>query len=311
MKENNPPSPYQNEVGIDISKAALAVHSDGKRKDHPNTQAGVSKLVTELLAKEGKTRVTCEATGSYGDILILTCLERGLPVSQVNPNRIKHFSLSYGKRAKTDTIDSKHIALYAGERNPPCLGKEWMRSHGLRERHRRLTALIRMRSAQLASIDKFRDKGTIGEIRSLIKIIEKRIAKQTASLLEAVREDETLSAKRAVMEKVEGVGPKTCLSLLIDVPELGSLNRKDVAAVLGLAPHSNESGTFKGKRRVRGGRKKPRTALYMAALSASRCNPQLKPVYDRLVAAGKPAKVALVAVARKLLVYLNTQLKPL
>ena len=311
MKENNPPSPYEIEVGVDISKAVLAVHSQGARKDWPNTPAGVSKLVATLLANKAPTRITCEATGSYGDLLILTCLREGLPVSQVNASRVRHFALSFGKLAKSDTIDARHISLYAAERNPPCLGDGWLRAHGLKARHRRLAALIRMRTAQLASIDKFRDKAIIREIRSLVGILDKRIEKQAAALVEAIDRDAAMAAKRAVMEKVEGIGPKTSVSLLINVPELGRLNRRDVAAIVGVAPHSNDSGTFNGRRRVRGGRKKPRTALYMAALCASRCNPQLKPVYDRLVAAGKPAKVAIIAVARKLLVYLNTQLKPL
>ena len=311
MKENNPPSPYENEVGIGISKAVLAVHSKGARKDWPNTPAGVSKPVATLLADKARTRVTCEATGSYGDLLILTCLREGLPVSQVNASRVRHFALSFGKLAKSDSIDARHIALYAAERNPPCLGDAWLRAHGLKERHRRLSALVRMRAAQLASIDKYRDKAIIREIRSLAAVLDKRIDKQTAALAAAIDRDAAMAAKRAVMEKVEGVGPKTSASLLIDVPELGSLNRRDVAAIVGLAPHSNDSGTFSGRRRVRGGRKKPRTALYMAALTASRCNPHLRPVYERLVAAGKPAKAAIIAVARKLLVYLNTQLKPL
>jgi transposase len=308
---DNRTSPYLTEVGIDVSKATLRVHRGGAQEDWENTPASIRKLLAALAKGGGSFRITCEATGSYDTALILACLEKGVPVSQANPAHVKSFIRSFGRHAKTDAIDARYIALFARERNPATLGDEWLGNHRLRESHRRLRALVEMRSAQLASVDKYRDKAIVREIRAVVAYLEKRIAKYEAALLKAVETDRSLAAKREVMEKVAGVGTKTCLSLLIEVPELGTLNRRDIAGLVGLAPQHCESGTYKGSRRLRGGRKRPRSALYMAALTACRCNRELAAFYKRMREAGKPAKVAIIAVARKLLVYLNTQLKPL
>jgi transposase len=304
-------STYQTEVGIDVSKETLRVHIDGKQKDWSNTPVSVAKLIDECFKNNGNFRITCESTGSYDAILICLCLEKGAPVSQVNPTHVKNFIRSFGRHAKTDTIDACLIARFARERDPALLGKAWLANHHLKEIQRRIRALTKIRSSHLASIDKYRDKSVVREIRSLITVIDSRIAKHTATLDALIAADEHLAARRKIIEAVVGVGPKTCRSLLIDLPELGSLSRGSIAGLVGLAPQHDDSGTHNGSRRIRAGRKEPRSALYMAALSAARYNPNIKPVYERLREAGKPAKVAIVAIARKLLIHLNTQLKPI
>lgn len=296
-------------IGIDISKDTLSVSIDGKALELANSRDGMRKLLA-AIAKAGRPcHVCCEATGSYGELLIRTLLDADIPVSQVNPVLIKDYIRSYGRIAKTDRIDASFIARYAADRKPAPMPKSALRLLELRETHRQLRHLVRLRANLLASIDKYLDPVSIKAVRSHVAYFGREIRKLQARLLTEVKAAPALHAKYKALAAIHSVGPATALTLLLDMPELGTLNRRQAAALAGLAPVHNDSGNFKGQRHIRRGRKAPRSVLYMAALTASFKNPALMPFYQQLRARGKHHQEALIAVARKLLVHINTTLK--
>lgn len=300
---------YQLEVGIDISKHILSVYVLEKRRDYPNTKPGLTKLFKDLSKLKKTFRITCESTGSYGALLILRALEKRVPVSQVNPTQIKDYIRSFGRLAKTDNIDARYIAKYGEDRNPPVLDQSWQEVFGHKETLRQVRHFIRLRSELKASLDKYQNKSLIKNIEKTVRHLDREITKLEGKLITGIKESPKLSARYDALLAVHSVGPKTAMSLVLEMPELGTLNRKEVAALAGLAPMHNESGNHDGQRHIRRGRKGPRTALYMAGFSASFRSPMFKPFYNQLIERGKPHQKAVIAVARKLLIYLNTQLK--
>ena len=306
----NSESIYQLEVGVDISKAILSVHVLGKRIDYPNTKPGLTKLFTALTKHKKSYRITCESTGSYGALLIMRAFEKKIPISQVNPVQIKDYIRSFGKLAKTDSIDACFIAKFSADRNPPILGESWKEVFALKESLRTLRQFIGLRSELKASQDKYQSKIETKRNEKAVRYFDREIKTLEAFIITGIKENRNLSKRFETIMEVKGVGPKTAMSLVLEMPELGSMNRKQAAALAGLAPMHNESGNHDGERYIRRGRKGPRTALYMASFVASRCNPMFKSTYDDLIERGKPHKKAVIAVARKLLIYLNTCLKP-
>lgn len=300
---------YQHEVGIDVSKHILSVFVLEKRKDYPNTKLGLTKLFSELSKLKTSYRITCESTGSYGALLILKALEKSIPVSQVNPVQIKDYIRSFGRLAKTDSIDARYIAKYSEDRNPPVLDQGWQEVFGHKETLRQLRHFMRMRSELKASLDKYQDKSLSKNIEKTVRHFDREITKLEEKLTAGIKENPKLSLRYEALLKVHSVGPKAAMSLVLELPELGTLNRSEAAALVGLAPMHNESGNHDGQRHIRRGRKGPRTALYMAAFNASFKNPMFKPFYKQLIERGKPHQKAVIAVARKLLIYVNTQLK--
>lgn len=301
---------YDVEIGVDVSKASLDVSAGGKVERLPNTKAGAIQLLRKFRPKAATFRVSCEATGTYSHTLIKACLHANVPVSQLNPLQVKHYIRSSGRLAKTDAIDAEKIRQFAFHHQPPRIKNNWLELDRLRQYQRRMEALIKVRSAAKASIDKYDEATILKELKTEINRLTRKIDDYTKKLETLLKLHPELVAKRKLMETVKGIGPVTSLSLILHMPELGELNRREVATLAGLAPIHRESGKKHGKRKIGGGRKSPRTALYMAALSASKYNDQLTGFYQQLRSRGKLAKVALTAVARKLVIYLNTLLKP-
>ncbi|MBY0400064.1 IS110 family transposase [Myxococcota bacterium] len=292
-------------AGVDVSKDHLdwTVGSVAEVRQVPNTPAGVRRLVRKLQRLE-LDRVVFEATGGYERLLFQALVDAGLPVVRVNPKRVRDFGKGLGILAKNDRIDARLLAVFGAKAEPrldTARSAEGRRMGELAARRRQLVQLITMEKNRREQMPRW----LRADQESLIRILEGRVAKIDALLDETIAQDAQQKDRFERLQTVPAVGAKTARAILADLPELGRLDRRKIAALAGLAPFAKDSGRKTGLRSIQGGRAAPRTALYLAALIASRFNPTLKPVYDRLRAAGKPGKVALVAVARKLLTILN------
>jgi transposase len=307
------PQPPHHEIGVDVSKDTLDVFDGRDHWQVPNTAAGIRRLLKRCLAPgpPAQGRLTLESTGRYGHLLAAMALEAGLPVTMANARAVRDFARSTGRLAKTDRIDASMIARYAAAINPPLLDQSWKDHQAFVELHRRMRALIGQIAAQKASLHQYRQPAIRAEIRREIGMLEKRVAGYETRLNTLVAASPAMTARQTAMLAIKGVGKRTALALLSNFPELGRLNRQEAAALAGLAPMNRDSGTMRGKRCIQGGRALVRTALFQAALSASRYHPKLCVFYRNLRNTGKSARLALCAVARKLLIQINTTLKPI
>ncbi len=292
-------------VGIDVGKSWL----DVARWDQPftwrvaNTPAGIAELLDEL-APDRPELIVMEATGGYEQLLAQTLLGAGLPVAVVNPTRVRALAKATGKLAKTDRIDAHLIADYAAKVQPQPLAPQTSQEIQLKALLARREQLVVMHTAEL---------NNLGTTHASLKAdVEAHLAFLEARIQDLVAEIEALVAslpewrERAEhLDSIPGVGWVTALTVVADMPELGQLDRQSVAALAGLAPFNRDSGQKRGKRRIFGGRKRVRRVLYMACLSASRHNPVIRALYQRLIEKGKPKKVALTACMRKLLTIMN------
>ena len=297
-------------AAIDVGKERLdeALGSEGERFSQPNQSRAVKQLC-QRLAQVGCARVLIEG-GAYQIALIAALQAAQLPVVIVNPRRVREFAQSIGQLAKTDEIDARVLALY-GERVEPALRElPDQQSQALRALWVRREQLIEMLVMEENRLEHAPPKARAvrHNLRSHIDYLRKQIKQADDDLDREVR-NSPLWDKSEMLSSVPGVGRVLTVALLSDLPELGRLNRGEIAALAGVAPFNCDSGNLRGQRRIAGGRKRLRRALYMAAIAAARCNPILRPFYLRLRAAGKPAKVALVAVMHKLLLILNAMLK--
>lgn len=302
------PSPYI-EVGIDLSKDKLDVAFDGKMISVSNDTKGIHSLFLKLSYLQESYRLNCEATGPYSRILVGECLKSKIPISIVNPCSVRNFARASGQVAKTDKIDALLIARYAKTFNPELVGDTWFQKIRLSQFLQRIDFLTATRARCKASLDSYNDPEILKEIRREICALDKRIETYQAKIDREISQNKELNERREKLKEIKGVGENTSTTLIITVPELGSMNRKEVAALFGLAPMNKDSGRVTGKRMIKHGRSRPRRALYMAALSACRHHPSLSQYYKKIRENGKPAKVALVAIARKLAIMLNTSLK--
>jgi transposase len=297
------------EIGVDLGKQSFDASINGSCRTWPNTPAGINRFLKHLQSLNRPVRVSCEATGGYTRRLVVTCLHQGIPIALLNARSVRAFARATGCLAKTDRIDAGIIARHAATFDPPTLDAAWEREERLRQFHQRLDALIDARARRRTSLEYYDDPEIRAEIKREITALGKRIETYQARIDHHIAEDATLARKREIMRRTIGVGPATSTTLAVTFPELGTLNRKQAAALAGLAPMNRDSGAARGRRTIQAGRSKPRKALYMAALTAAHRNPMFIPQYQQLIARGKPVKVALCAIARKLLVHLNTQLK--
>lgn len=300
---------YELEVGVDIAKATFRAQIGTKQSDYKNAKSGFSSLLKDIRKCSSSFRITCESTGGYEDQLISFCLENQIPVSQCNPVHIKHFIRSHGRYAKTDTIDAGYITKYAEERTPETLEEGWLKTKERRELQLRIDFLVKENGSRKSTLDKYSNKAILAEIKRDIKVNVTKIKKHRKELKKLIDDDQQLARIRKVLETVIGVGEVTSMTLINTLPELGKVNRKEIASLVGVAPNHHDSGNMKGYRKIYGGRERPRTALYVAALVAATHNPHLKVFYQSLKNEGKKTRVALIAVARKLLVHLNSLLK--
>ena len=301
--------PSREEIGVDVSKAFLDSFQAGSQKRIPNSTTEIRRWL-RALAATGPVRVSAEATGCYTRELVGVCLDLGIPISLLNPRNVRSFAKAKGQLAKTDKIDARLIAEYASAFDPPALDEGWPARDELRQLHCRLQQLIASRAKRRTSLEQYHSKTIRAEVKREIVALSKRIETYQATIDEMIRSCQ-LQQRREIMEKTIGIGAATSATLLIHLPELGQLNRREAAALAGLAPMNRDSGAGRGRRTIQAGRSEPRKALYMAALTAAHRNPDFMSFYSRLRDQGKPVKVCLVAVARKLLIQINSNLKNL
>ena len=295
-------------AGLDVAKASLQLHFQDRSYDLPNTPAGHVQIVKRLTAVPG-VHVVCEATGGYERAVVAAFHAAQVPVSVINPSRSRQFARASGKRAKTDPIDAAVLAAFGKAFTPAPTARRAEAETKLAELSTRRAQLLDLRITEEMRADSCAEPSLRKLAVSFVAQIQKQIDKIEALTEELLAENKLLDCQVQRLDNITGVGRITAVTVLAHMPELGHLNRRQAGALAGLAPHNRDSGAWSGQRHIGGGRAEVRRALYMAALSASRRNPILKPFYDRLIAAGKPSKVALTAVMRKLIVLMNQILK--
>lgn len=304
------PNPAPVYVGIDVAKATLQVHCQGRQSEFPNARAARGKLCRELKTLP-TVQVICEATGGYECDLVQALHQSNIPVSVVNPAQVRAAAQAQGQRAKTDRIDAAMLSDYGQRFQPPLTPPTSKIQRQLVALTRWLQQLIQAQATAKTQAEHLDDKFVLTQHQSLLDYYESQIKAVEDKLKALLKKDFELRRRVETLDAIKGVGLRTAFLILAHLPELGQLNRQQVAALAGLAPWTRESGTMKGMRCIGGGRPEVRRALYMPALSAVECNPVLRTFHQRLIAKGKLPKVALTAVMRKLLVYMNHQLKSL
>jgi transposase len=299
-------------VGIDVAKATLEVFCAELplAPQVPNAPVGIRSLCQALRRHRAKVLVVCEATGGLEAALVEALHQAHLAVSVVNPRRARDFAKACGRLAKTDRIDARVLAEFGRRLQPeptpapePCL-------QALAALVARREELVQMRVAEQNRLHASVQPEVRASLQRAIERLGREIQRLEAVLEGLCQSQPALAQKRATLCAVAGVGPVCATTLLATVPELGTLSAGQCAHRLGVAPLNCDSGTWRGKRHIYGGRRFARRVLYMAAMGAAHTNPVLAPFYQRLIAAGKPPKVALVAVMRKLVLYLNGLLRP-
>jgi transposase len=295
-------------AGLDIAKLNLQLHLAGRLYDLPNTAAGHRRLL-KLLASHPSVQVICEATGGYERDVVAALHEVNVPVSVLNPARVRHFARAAGQRAKTDPIDAALLSAYGPALQPKPTAPRTEQEQQLTELVRRRAQVLDILVMQRQQADRLTLPALRRQAQSLVRRLERDLIQIQDQLKDLRAQASPLNQRVQKLEAITGVGTITALSVLAELPELGTLNRGQAAALAGVAPHPRESGQWQGRRSIGGGRAPVRRALYMAALVAARSNGQLKNFYQRLRSAGKPAKVALTAVMRKLIVLMNHILK--
>ncbi len=300
-------------VGVDVSKGRLDVfvRPTAERFSVPNDAAGVDALLARLLEQEQArpALVVLEATGGFERPLAAALAASGLAVAVVNPRQARDFARATGRLAKTDQIDAENLARFAEAVRPsprPIPDEEARALGEILARRRQIVSMLTAENNRLVATV---TKPVKRRIEAHVRWLEKELARTDRDLDEAIKESPTWRENEALLRSVPGVGPVLAKTLLAELPELGSLTAKQLAALVGVAPLNCDSGILRGKRAVWGGRSGVRAALYMGALVAARRNPTIREFYERLVAAGKPKKVALVACMRKLLIILDAVLK--
>ena len=292
-------------VGIDVAKANLDVHvlPSGEAFAVDREAAGIDALIARLRPL-APSIVAIEATGGLESVVVASLGAAGLPVVVVNPMQVRAFAKALGKRAKTDPIDAVVIAEFAQATRPTVRPLADAETTALADRVARRRQLIQMITAegQREQRASSRTKKSIQRIR---KALEKELKVIEREIDEAIKNSPMWRHNEKLMISVDGVGPAISRTIIAELPEIGTLDRREIAALAGLAPFTRQSGQWKGKEFISGGRISLRAALFMGAMVAARHNPELKAFYERLLAAGKPKMVALIAVARKLLTILN------
>jgi transposase len=296
-------------VGIDVSKAELqvATRPEGKPIIFANTEDGIALLI-DCLKPLCPNLVVLEATGGLEISLVNALAVNEFPVVVVNPRQIRDFAKAIGRLAKTDRIDAEVIVQFAEALRPPLRplkDEQTQRLHALNTRRRQLVAMIRSEQNRLTSAPKW----TLKEIQTHLNWLKKALEKIDRDISDLIKGSSIWREKEAILRSFKGVGPVTSATLLAALPELGAIGSKPLSALIGVAPLNRDSGQFRGKRAVWGGRDNVRSVLYMATMAAIRFNPVISAFYTRLRDAGKPHKVAITACMRKIIVTLNSMIK--
>ncbi len=297
----------QDIIGVDIAKDWIDSHtlSTGQGKRLASTRSTLARFA----ARMGDALVVFEASGGYERPLMEALAEAGVAFARVNPRQAREFARATGRLAKTDRVDAAMLAEMGRalrlEPSPPR-AQERVR---LAELMARRDDLSDMRRREANRIKQARDAWVKKDIKTVLRALERRLVRVEAEISARIEADEALARDAARLQSMPGIGPILAASLVARLPELGRLDRRAIASLAGLAPHACDSGVFRGKRRIWGGRAEVRRSLYLAGFIASRYDPRLRAFRSRLEAAGKPTKVAIVAVARKLLTILNAMFR--
>lgn len=316
---DNTPHAVPDHAGIDVSKDHLDLAfvsgpsgasgaSGGGARRVGNDPAGIDTLVKLLLERQ-PARVILEATGGYERPLAAALCAAGLPAVVVNPRQVRDFARAMGKLAKTDAIDAAVLALFGQKLEPPVrplADEELLALQDLLARRRQL---VQMHTAESNRLGQARHQPVRASIQRALEFLDRQIEELDAQIDEGIKASPAWMEKVDLLKGVPGVGDKTARALVAHLPQLGECSRQQVAALIGVAPINRDSGAMRGQRSTWGGRSHLRAVLYMATLTATRCNPQIRVQYQKLLAAGKRKKVALVACMRKLLVILNAMIR--
>lgn len=295
-------------AGLDIAKASLQLHLAGKFHLLTNDVKGHQQLLKELAAHP-TAHIICEATGGYEQAVLRVLHTAALAVSLIEPARVRHFAKAKGLRAKTDPIDAAVLSDYGTALQPAVTPPDTDQQRQLTELSTRRQQLLDLKNMESNRAEHYQERFAQKQSRQLLAALEKQIAQCDAALVALIAADAGLQKKVERLDAIPGVAFTTAALVLAQMPELGQLTAASAAALAGVAPYNRDSGAQTGVRHIAGGRGVVRRALYMAALSAVQHDPILKAFYLRLRAAGKKAKVALVAVMRKLVILMNRLLK--
>ncbi len=297
-------------VGIDVSKSTLeiAIHETGESWSCNNSTEGGAGLVPKLKQLQA-TSIVLEATGGFETLVTAILAAADLPVIVVNPRQVRDFAKATGQLAKTDLIDAQVLAYFAAAIDPqprPTKSAEAQHLHALLARRRQIVEMI---GAEKNRLTNNRDRAVVKDLKIHIAWLERRLKSSDDELQRLLKDSPIWSQHDSLLRSVPGVGPVLSLTLLAQLPELGQLNRREIAKLVGVAPFNRDSGRWRGSRHIWGGRAAIRSPLFMATLCAIRINPTIKCFYQRLIKVGKPPKVAITACMRKLLTILNIMIK--
>ena len=297
-------------VGIDVAKDRLDVHLRPSGEAFAVARDG--KGLEELTARLGGLAVALvvlEATGGFEVTVAATLCAAGLPLAVVNPRQIRDFARATGRLAKTDALDAAAIAHFAEAVHPEPRPVPDEQARALGELVTRRRQIVEMMVAERNRRQRLTSRRMVKSVDRLLKALQRELSDLETDLNDTIRKTPAWRQAEDLLKTVPGIGDVTARTLIADLPELGTLSRRRIAALVGVAPFNRDSGTMRGRRTVQGGRANVRATLYMAALVASRHNPDLKAFYQRLIDAGKPKKLALTALMRKLLTILNAILR--
>ena len=297
-------------VGIDVAKKHLDIHvrPAGTTFTVSRDADGLEQLIARLQPL-APALIVLEATGGYETVVLATLAGAGVPVLAVNPRQIRDFARACNRLAKTDKLDAAIIALFAERIRPELRPQPDAETQALGELAARRRQIVEMISAERKRRQQASTSNVKGKLDRHITWLEEELARLDTEIKTRIKESSVWSAKEELLLSVPGIGATVAHTIIAELPELGTLDRREIAALAGLAPFNHDSGTHRGTRSIKGGRAVVRAKLYMAAWVATRCNPVIKAFYERLLAAGKQRKVALVACMRKLLTILNALLR--
>ena len=296
-------------IGVDVSKDSLdvAVGPSGENMRFANSEDGIA-LLADFIKPHNPTLVLFEATGGWEMNAVNHLAAQRLPLVVLNPRQVRDFAKATGQLAKTDAIDARILARFGEAVRPevrPLKPVELRKLEALNTRRRQIVEMLTAEQNRLVSAPEW----IRPDIEELIEILKKRLAAINRDLSKLIRKSPLWREKDKILQSFPGVGPVTASTMIAALPELGTLNRRQIAALVGVAPLNCDSGTHKGKRKIWGGRGDIRSVLYMCAMTAARCNPVIRELYQRLLRAGKPNKVARTACMRKVLVILNAMMR--
>jgi transposase len=303
-------SQHKVSVGIDVSKATLdlAIHETGESWSINNDGHDCATLASKLK-QLGATSIVLEATGGFETLIVATLSAAGLPVIRVNPRQVRDFAKATGQLAKTDRLDCRILAHFAAAIDPPVRPLKSDETQHLEALLARRRQIVEMLVAERNRLTNNHDRAVVKDLQAHIAWLKRRLQSSDAELQRVLKSSPAWRERDHLLRSVPGVGPVLSLTLLAQLPELGRLNRREIAKLVGVAPFNWDSGQWRGSRHIWGGRASVRSPLFMATLCAIRINPIIKSFYRRLIIAGKAPRVAITACMRKLLTILNVMVK--